>query len=86
MAQRTTKYYNNMRQYVEAVLRELTNEQKNSIRETDKEYVVFRVSVFNTGANIKLEFTNDMPMLSDEDYNDFILESQNAVNCLNQLI
>lgn len=75
-----------MRQYVEAVLRELTNEQKNSIRETDKEYVVFRVNVFNTGANIKLEFTNDMPILSDEDYNDFILESRDAVNCLNQLI
>lgn len=75
-----------MRQYVEAVLRELTDEQKNSIIETDKEYVVFRISVFNAGANIELEFTNDMPMLSDEDYNDFILESRDAVNCLNQLI
>lgn len=79
-----------MRQYVEAVLRELTDEQKNSIIETDKEYVVFRVSVSNAGANIKLEFTNDMPMLSYdisyEDYNDFILESRDAVNCLNQLI
>lgn len=75
-----------MRQYVEAVLRELTDEQKNSIIETDKEYVVFRISVFNAGAIIELEFTNDMPMLSDEDYNDFILESRDAVNCLNQLI
>ena len=74
-----------MKQYVEAVLRELTEEQKNSIRNTDKEYTVFRISIFNVGANIKLEFTNDMPILSDEEYNDFILDTRDAVNCLDNL-
>lgn len=76
-----------MKHYIEAVLHELTNEQKAEIKACEGilEYVVFRVCVTNTFTKIKLEFSDEAPILSADDYNDFLLTVSDAVYLLERL-
>ena len=49
-----------MNEQVKAVLEMLTKEQVQQIRDTDKGYVLFNVSVFNAGAVVDVEFYDDI--------------------------
>ena len=73
-----------MNPHVEAVLNILTDEQVYSIRDNDKAYVVFWVSVCNAFTLVELEFVDDLPTLPYESQYDFYLESSDAIYCLNQ--
>lgn len=74
-----------MNYYARAVLTSLTACQKEEIRETDKAYVVFGVSIFNAGYTIQLEFSDDCPTMPEDDCYSFYLETQDAIWCLDQI-
>ena len=78
-----------MRHYVEAVLRELTPEQKAEIRACEDvfEYVIFKVCMTNAFTKISLEFSDEAPAFLADDYghNDFFLEVNEAIYLLERL-
>ena len=73
-----------MNPHVEAVLNILTDEQVYSIRDNDKAYVVFWVSVCNAFTLVDLEFVDDMPTIPQDSPYSFYLDSSDAVYCLDQ--
>lgn len=74
-----------MNSYVHAILTGLSARQKRDIRETDKAYITFQVNIFNVGYTILLEFSDDLPILSEEQYQSFYLETKDAIWCLDQI-
>ena len=79
-----------MKEQVKAVLEMLTKEQVQQIRDHDKGYVLFNVSVFNAGAFVDVEFYDDIEGDSDEFLDNygpysFYLESCDAIHCLDKL-
>lgn len=76
-----------MKDMVKAVLCELSEKQIKRIKNTSKEYVYFHVLVFNVGTVIRIKCSNIHKDINPNTWNgyDFILESWDAVECLNKL-
>lgn len=66
--------------FTEGVMRSLTTEQKDEIRRSDKEYVNFIISVFNAGAVIRIEVSNSLREIPEDEWNgyDFTLPTTDA--------
>lgn len=76
-----------MKDIVKAVLSELSEKQIKRIKNTSKEYIYFHVSVCNAGFNITIKCSNVYKDINPNTWNgyDFVLESWDAVECLNEL-
>lgn len=76
-----------MKGMLKAVLCELSEKQIKRIKNTNKEYVYFHVSVSNMGCVVRVKCSNVYKEFNPNTWNgyDFILESWDAINCLNQL-
>lgn len=74
-----------MKDMVKAVLCELSEKQIRRIKNTSKEYIYFHVSMFNAGCVIRVKCSNIYKEFNPNAWNgyDFILESLDAVKCLN---
>lgn len=72
---------------LEAVLCELSEKQIKRIKNTSKEYIYFHVSVFNAGCVVRVKCSNTYKEFNPNTWNgyDFLLESWDAVECLNKL-
>lgn len=76
-----------MKAMLKAVLCELSEKQIKRIKNTSKEYVYFHVSVFSAGLRVIVKCSNIYKEFNPNTWNgyDFMLESWDAVECLNQL-
>lgn len=74
-----------MRYYVQSVLEQLSIAQIRRIKLTDKEFIEFHVSVFNTGSVVSIKCTNICNTNLGKDGLSFVLESTDANDCLLQL-
>nr|DAY73280.1 MAG TPA: hypothetical protein [Caudoviricetes sp.] len=76
-----------MKDMVKEVLSELSEKQIKRIKNTSKEYIYFHVSVFNAGCVVRVKCSNLYKDINSNTWNgcDFMLESWDAVECLNKL-
>ena len=81
-----------MNEQVKDVLEMLSKEQIKKIMDSDKEYIIFDVSVFNAGAVVDVIETDEFPFDEDgetfyEKYSpySFVLETGDAEHCLTKL-
>lgn len=76
-----------MKDMLKAVLCELSEKQIKRIKNTSKEYVYFHVSVFNAGCVVRVKCSNIYKEFNPNTWNgyNFMLESWDAIECLNQL-
>lgn len=76
-----------MKDFIKSVLCELSEKQINRIKNTNKEFIFFDISVFNAGAVIRIKCTNKYKQINENNWNgyDFILESGDAVQCLKEI-
>lgn len=74
-----------MKRWIEVVLEQLSIQQIRRIKSTDKEFIEFHVSVFNTGSVVSIKCTNICNTNLGKDGLSFVLESTDANNCLLQL-
>lgn len=72
--------------FIEGVMRSLTIDQKNKIRNSNNEYVNFIISVFNTGAVIHTVLSDSPREIPEDAWNgyDFALPTMDVIELLNK--
>lgn len=73
-----------MNEIVKNVLLSLNEKQIKRIKNTNKEYIYFYVSVFNAGSRVRLKCSDTYKNIPQNGYN-FVLESTDANRCLTLL-
>lgn len=77
-----------MKQFIKLVLEQLTAKDISRITKTNKEYIIFNVSVYNIGTVIRVKYTDKYRNPAEKRYwngYDFILETEDCLNCLHEL-
>lgn len=72
------------RENLKDVINSLSNKDKNRIKNTNKEYAVIELHIFNTGSYATVKLTNSYLRYQNvSNYGNCILETQDVLNLIN---
>lgn len=75
------------RENLQGVINSLSDKDKNRIKNTNKEYLVIELHIFNTGSYATVKLTNNYSRYQNvSNYGNCILETQYVLNLINQTL